>query len=473
MPSKRPPWRPEGVLQDLQAIESRCRRFGAMIGSRDMTNTILGAGALVASIAISFIVFVSGRYLAAILFRVPGRIAPFGEAPGASYKAARTGASLAIAVAGPAAVYLCSAAITTLGLLLQGETFLGGTLVNVVPSKPAHAAGMLDNDKIISINGAPVSSWDEMSSTVRVHPGEALDIAVLRGGQEIHLTVTPGEKGSPSEGKIGVTARPSKVTVGAALGRGLTAPLSVLDGMRKALGGTEQADLAGPVVVVREAGRAFESSGHLLVFMGALLSMVMLPYAVLGSLLLVPFQPGRAPLEKERNKDGDGLPFAPPRKARTGRRLWARVVDWIVFGTVVVALSTLVGVGPSGDYLRGPVLLLLWIPVEALLLSTVGFTLGKWLLGIVVQDAGGRRLSFRVALRRSAGVFAWGLALGSAISCVTALIAQRRLRRRGATYWDELDALEVHEVKVRVWRVVTAAIGLALGLIAVALSLVA
>jgi uncharacterized RDD family membrane protein YckC len=439
--------------------------FEAMIVSRTMTNVILATGALIAAFAIGSFIFVGGRYLAARLFRVPNRLAPFGEAPGASYKEARTGARLAIAAAGPAAIYLFSAVIVALGLLLQGETFLGGTHVNVVPSRPAHAAGMLDGDQVISINGAPVSSWDKLSATVRAHPGEALAIEVMRGGQKITLTVTPGEKGAPDEGKIGVAARPGKVTFGDAIGRGLKAPLRVVEGIRDALGRNKQVEMAGPVGVVREMSRDPTAPGYLVVTVGLILSTAILPTALVGSLLLLPLEPGRAPSEKDRNKDGDRAPLAPPRRARSGRRLWARALD-VIFLAVLTAIPPL---ADASDVIFRPILFL-YVPVEALLLSTVGFTPGKWLLGIFVRDAGGRRLSFRVALRRSAGVFVWGLGLVTVIGPVTALIAHRRLKKRGATYWDELDALEVHEEKVSTWRVVIAAAVLAFGVLGVALS---
>jgi uncharacterized RDD family membrane protein YckC len=438
-----------------------------------MTNAILGVGALVASLAIAFFVFVGSRSLIATLFRVPDRLPPFGEAPAASYKAARTGARFAIAAAGPLAIYLCAAAITTLGLLAQGEALLGGTRVNVVPSRPAHEAGMLDGDQVISINGAPVSSWDELSAIVRAHPGEALDIAVMRGERELHVTVTPGEKGTPSEGKIGVIARPDKVTIGQAVRRGLTAPLSVVNQLREIFVGSVKAELAGPVGIVRQTARAAGTAGDLLTLMGVTLSANVLPYVIVGSLLLVPLGPGRAPSEKEDNKSGAGAPLAPPRRAQSGRRLWARILDWIVANTAVATLVILADAELGGELVRGPLVLLLWIPLEALLLSTVGSTPGKWLLGIFVRDAGGRRLSFRAALRRSAGVFAWGLGLGSVIGLVTAFIAHRRLTRRGATYWDEVDGLEVHEQDVSSFRVAVAALVLVLSVIAVALSFAA
>jgi uncharacterized RDD family membrane protein YckC len=148
-------------------------------------------------------------------------------------------------------------------------------------------------------------------------------------------------------------------------------------------------------------------------------------------------------------------------------------LDWIIANIAVAALAILIDGKLIGELLRGPLVLLLWVPVEALLLSTAGFTPGKWLLGLFVRDAGGGRLSFRAALRRSAGVFAWGLALGSVIGLVTALMAHRRLKKRGATYWDEIDALEVHERDVSAWRVAVAAIVLVLSVIAAALSFAA
>jgi hypothetical protein len=91
----------------------------------------------------------------------------------------------------------------------------------------------------------------------------------------------------------------------------------------------------------------------------------------------------------------------------------------------------------------GPLVYLVWAPLEAVLLATWGFTPGKWLLRVSVRDARGDRLDPRAALRRAVVVWTFGLAMSQTIGLVTGLLARRRLRRDGATYWDTLDGHRV------------------------------
>jgi hypothetical protein len=445
-----------------------------------MTSTILGMFWLSVAFAGAFLLFVGGRNLAARLFRIPDRLPPFGEAPAVAYKRALPGARLGVAAAGIIAVYMYAAALSTTGLLLQDEAFIGGTHVTVIPSKQAHAAGMLTGDQVVSINGAPITTWDELSKTVNAHPGEPLDVGVVRDGRDVHLTVTPGGKGYLDEGKIGVAAQPSKVTAGYAIKRGPMVPIILmseyLSAITRAMTGTVSVKIAGPVRIVSEMNRASKGAGDLMAFLGALVAATILPIAMIASLLLIPLHLRPASPKKEGGKDTDRALLTSDRRPPPWRRLLARVVDFFVVAFAVAVLLVSLDIGLNHVLLKGTVLLFLSVPVEALLLSKLGFTPGKWLLGVVVRDAEGERLSFRAALRRSAGVWVWALGFGLTslmVALATALMAYRRLRARGATYWDELDSIKVNSAETGVARIVIAAFVIVLGFVSILVSTLA
>lgn len=59
------------------------------------------------------------------------------------------------------------------------------------PAAPAEAAGVQPGDTIVSIDGQPVSDFDEASAIIRSSPGEQLTFVVERDGAEQSIQVTP------------------------------------------------------------------------------------------------------------------------------------------------------------------------------------------------------------------------------------------------------------------------------------------
>jgi len=59
------------------------------------------------------------------------------------------------------------------------------------PVSPGAAAGILPGDRIVSIDGTAISSWDQATALIRKSPGSDLSFVVERGGEEVTLTATP------------------------------------------------------------------------------------------------------------------------------------------------------------------------------------------------------------------------------------------------------------------------------------------
>ncbi|MCW4386699.1 site-2 protease family protein [Salinibacterium sp. SYSU T00001] len=79
------------------------------------------------------------------------------------------------------------------------------------PAAPAAEAGVLPGDRMVSIDGEPVTSWEQASAVFRESPGETLELVVEREGERESLEVTPflneryvfDEEGQPVEGADG------------------------------------------------------------------------------------------------------------------------------------------------------------------------------------------------------------------------------------------------------------------------------
>lgn len=59
------------------------------------------------------------------------------------------------------------------------------------PAAPAAEAGLRPGDRLLSVAGTAITSWEQASSIIREHPGESIPFVVEREGTELTLDVTP------------------------------------------------------------------------------------------------------------------------------------------------------------------------------------------------------------------------------------------------------------------------------------------
>jgi uncharacterized RDD family membrane protein YckC len=161
------------------------------------------------------------------------------------------------------------------------------------------------------------------------------------------------------------------------------------------------------------------------------------------------------------SESGSGL-IREGNQKRPWVRYWARMIDMVLIWALVFIPFGLVFREAAQNrfvvYLLQFVVLSLWIPFEALLLSTVGYTPGKALLRVKVSNRDGGRLSFDQAVSRSSGVW-WkghGTGLIPFVTLITYLMAYRRLTIKGVTAWDQSGDFLVSHRKIGMVRVFAA-----------------
>src|SRR5206468_2283741 len=59
------------------------------------------------------------------------------------------------------------------------------------PAAPAAAAGLRPGDVIKKLNGAEVTSWDQVRTGIRDNGGKQIDLQVQRAGKLLDIKVTP------------------------------------------------------------------------------------------------------------------------------------------------------------------------------------------------------------------------------------------------------------------------------------------
>ncbi len=108
-----------------------------------------------------------------------------------------TSRKLAIVAAGPF-FNLVLAFLFFVLLNLTGMPQHAPVLGEIAPELPAMRAGLQAGDRVVAVNGLPIRKWEQMTKVIEERAGQATEIAVLRNGEPLTLTVTPEEVEKPT-----------------------------------------------------------------------------------------------------------------------------------------------------------------------------------------------------------------------------------------------------------------------------------
>lgn len=97
--------------------------------------------------------------------------------------------------------------IVALGIRPRGPQ-LETTLTEVQANSPASEAGLQAGDRIVKVDGQPLSQWQAFVTQVRDNPGKSMALEVVRNGESVQLAMTPEARpGAKTEGFAGVIPR--------------------------------------------------------------------------------------------------------------------------------------------------------------------------------------------------------------------------------------------------------------------------
>jgi regulator of sigma E protease len=109
-----------------------------------------------------------------------------------------------IVLAGPFANFVLSLVIFTGMVLATGIIYQKAEIICVEDGTPAAQAGLKAGDRILSVGGKPVRSFEDFSSYVILNARSPIEIAVERGGKIVDLTATPELTEGECVGRLGV-----------------------------------------------------------------------------------------------------------------------------------------------------------------------------------------------------------------------------------------------------------------------------
>ncbi len=163
--------------------------------------------------------------------------------------------------------------LTSRAMLLQPlQPYTEPVIGEVVTGSPAARAGLESGDRVVSVGGQPIETWNEFVNLVRASPSEPLPLIVERGGGRVELTAIPdSERELDAEmrrveiGRIGVGVEQQVEYRRLGPGDALTFGVTTTWGMSRMIVGfvgdlfTGQAsprNLGGPLAIGQLSGQA-------------------------------------------------------------------------------------------------------------------------------------------------------------------------------------------------------------------------
>ncbi|MBP3038375.1 RIP metalloprotease RseP [Bacillaceae bacterium Marseille-Q3522] len=93
--------------------------------------------------------------------------------------------------AGPMMNFVLAFVVFALIGLLQGVPSTEPVLGEITDDGAAKAAGLQKGDTVLSVDGAEISSWDDVVEIIRENPEQQLEFTINRNGREMDIPVTP------------------------------------------------------------------------------------------------------------------------------------------------------------------------------------------------------------------------------------------------------------------------------------------
>lgn len=263
----------------------------------------------------------------------------------------------AIVFAGPAANYVLTIVALAFLFAIAGQPTIPAVVGTVTPGSAAEAAGIQTGDSILSINGHPTKTFDDLVTLVQGSGGRSLTLLIRRGDTELPITAQPrpvaDDGGDPAHQtyRLGITPggeplyerRSPLEAAGAAVSQTYHFTIQILVNLWQMVTGERSSqELGGVLRISKIAGDVANSSYVDFLFLIPALSLN------LGLLNLFPI-----PL-----LDGGHLAFYAIEAVR-GRPLGERAQEWglrigvaLVLGLVVFATWNDLVVMKVIDYLK-------------------------------------------------------------------------------------------------------------------------
>jgi len=96
---------------------------------------------------------------------------------------------MAVSAAGPIANFLFAIVVFSVLFLMKGEPIITTTVGGLTPGKLAEKSGLIEGDKILSLNGVGVDTFNDMRNLIIDNKGKEINVRFMRGNEVKSLTI--------------------------------------------------------------------------------------------------------------------------------------------------------------------------------------------------------------------------------------------------------------------------------------------
>ncbi len=205
-----------------------------------------------------------------------------GWIPGRVFHQKPVGARALVVGAGPIANFLLAIVLFAALFATAGRPLILPVAGDVLPGSAAAHSGIKANDRILSIAGTPIASFEDIQRIITAHPDETLPITVRRGSETLDLNVLTDarESGGRKVGMLGIRGGQveyQRLTLPEALWGGVTETWQVASdtivGVAQMISGRRGTEeIGGPLRIAQLSGEVAQQGLIYLVRLIALLS---------------------------------------------------------------------------------------------------------------------------------------------------------------------------------------------------------
>ncbi|WZL74881.1 RIP metalloprotease RseP [Clostridiaceae bacterium 35-E11] len=183
-------------------------------------------------------------------------------------------ARILVIIAGPFMNFIL--AILLFAIIFYSIGFATTTIDTVTAGFPAELAGIKPGDKIISIEGEKINSWDEIVKIINTSDEKTLEIVLTRNDIEKIVYVKPVINNETKQIIIGISPTIEKSfadSIKTSFNRVVFVMEGMLDFFVKLFGGKASAeDVVGPVGIIHLVGQAAKTNIYNVLSLAALIS---------------------------------------------------------------------------------------------------------------------------------------------------------------------------------------------------------
>ena len=183
--------------------------------------------------------------------------------PGETFHDKPVGDRAIVVAAGPLANFALAAFLFAALFMTAGQPVSGTVVGSVVEGSAAAQAGLAGGDRILALDGTPVTRFEEVQRHIQPRAGRQVELRIRRGEQELELQATPQARAADGVGVLGIAGGAvslERLDPLTASWRGIahTADVSwqTLQGVWQMIAGTRGTDeLGGPLRIAQLSGQ--------------------------------------------------------------------------------------------------------------------------------------------------------------------------------------------------------------------------